>query len=157
MKKKIIVTFLFCLVTANVMFAQAKDDKKADFEKFKAKRVEAISQAMNLTEKESTAFWPLCDELQMKKFELNKQLREEYKKIRKAKKAKETITDAQYKKVLELSVLTKMKEAELEQEYLNKFLEVISAEKVYLYKKAEQKFAKEKFSKESMPSRKKHK
>ena len=147
MKKGLLLTVILCFVSANfALFAQPGDkDGKKKFEKFKAERVEFISKIMELTDDEKTAFWPICDELQMKKFELNKQLRDEMREIHKAKKDKEKITEAKYKKIIELKAQLKLKEAQLEQEYLAKFLKVVSAEKVFLYQSAENQFGRKMF------------
>jgi Spy/CpxP family protein refolding chaperone len=144
MKKRVLFAIIICFASVNMsLFAQRDDDRKKEkFEKFKAERTEFISKAMNLTEEEKKDFWPLCDELQMKKFELNKPLREEIHKILKARKADQTVTEADYKKVMELSAQIKVKEAQLEQEYYTKFLKVITAEKLFLYQRAEQQFGK---------------
>jgi len=67
-------------------------------------------------------------------------LREEIRKIMKAKADNQTVSEADYKKVIEMSVQVKLKEAQLDQEYIEKFLKVIPAEKVFLYQRAEQQF-----------------
>ena len=142
MKKRVLLTMVICLATLNTaVFAQPNDkSKKERFEKFKADRTEYISKAMNLTDDEKAAFWPLSNEFQMKKFELNKPLRDEIRKMHKAKKESQSVSEADYKKIIELSVQIKLQEAQLEQEYTSKFLKILSAEKVYLYQQAEQQF-----------------
>jgi Spy/CpxP family protein refolding chaperone len=149
MKKGLILAVLFCFTSVNfALFAQQNDEKrKENFEKFKVQRKEYISKAMKLTEDESKLFWPLCDELQVKKFELNKTLREEMHKVRQAKKEGKTTSEADYKKIVELSASVKVKDAQLEEEYVNKFLKILPAEKVLSYQRAEQQFAKEIFDK----------
>jgi hypothetical protein len=164
MKKRILFVCIVCLVSVNVLFAQQeknnKEEKverwhgrtekikersneiKENFEKFKLERTEFISKMMNLTEEEKKVFWPLADELHLKKFELNKSLREEIHKIHKAKKEKQSISEADYKKIIELSAEVKVKEAQLEQEYLYKFIKVVSAEKIFLYQEAERQYGK---------------
>jgi hypothetical protein len=143
MKKGILLTVLFCMVGINLsLFAQQDDQQRREgFEKFKAERKEFISKAINLTDDESKGFWSVCDEYQAKKFELNKPLRDEIRKIRQAKKEGKTVSDTDYKKVVELSASIKVKEAELDEEYIIKFLKILPAEKVYLYQQAEREFA----------------
>jgi hypothetical protein len=147
MKKNLAVVILFCLASMNVvLFAQPNDEKKKeDFEKFKAQRKAYISQIMDLTEAEADVFWPVCDEFQGKRFELNKPLRAEIRKVRQAKKEKKKVSEADYKKIVELSASVKVKEAQLEEEYIKKFLEILPSEKVYSYQQAEQQFAKQVF------------
>jgi hypothetical protein len=144
MKKSVLLLMMICL-TGNLsgLFAQQRPsnaDRAARFEKFKTEREAYISKAMKLTDDEKNVFWPLCNELQMKKFELNKTLRNETRKINKALREKQPVSEADYQKVLELSCRVKVQEAELEQEYFAKFLQVISAEKVFLYRQSEQAF-----------------
>jgi Spy/CpxP family protein refolding chaperone len=143
MKKGLLVTILFCFASANLaLFAQQNDQKRKEaFEKLIAERKEFISKAINLTESESKTFWAIEDEFQAKKFELNKTLRSEMRKIRQAKKDGKTVSDAEYKKLVELAASVKVKEAELGEEYTTKFLKILPAEKVYLYLQAEQEFA----------------
>jgi Spy/CpxP family protein refolding chaperone len=159
MKKTLILAVLFCFTSINfALFAQQNDEKrKENFEKFKAQRKEYISKAMDLTADELEEFWPLCDELQVKKFELNKAIRSEIRKLREAKKEGKTISAADYKKIVELSASVKVKEAQLDEEYVSKFLKILPAEKVYLYQQAEQQFGKEMFGKkDNRPQRDKN-
>jgi Spy/CpxP family protein refolding chaperone len=144
MKKGLLLTIMICLASISLFAQQTEDKKKKEqFEKFKTEREEFISKAMKLTADEKKEFWPLCNELQLKKFELNKPLREEMRKIHKARKANQPVSEAEYKKVIELNVEIKKKEAQLEQEYVEKFLKVLPAEKVFLYQSAERQFGKE--------------
>ena len=142
MKNKVLLTMVICLTVLNTaVFAQQNDkSRKERFEKFKAERMEYISKAMNLTDNEKAAFWPLSNEFQMKKFELNKPLRDEMRKIRNARKENQPVSEADYKKMVELSVQVKLQEAQMEQEYTAKFLKILPVEKVYLYQQAEQQF-----------------
>ena len=149
MKKIVLIVTMICLTgIISGGFAQqrpsaqrpSEEERKARFEKFSAEREAFISKAMKLTDEEKKAFWPLCNELQMKKFELNRTLREEMRKTGRARRENQPVSEADYKKLLEMSCQVKIKEAQLEQEYLSKFLQVISAEKVFLYRQSEQSF-----------------
>jgi len=144
MKKIVLIVTMICLTgMVSSGFAQqrpSEDERRARFEKLTAEREGFISKAMKLTDEEKKVFWPLCNELQMKKFELNRTLREEMRKTGRARRENQPVSEADYKKLLELSCQVKIKEAQLEQEYLSKFLQVISAEKVFLYRQSEQSF-----------------
>lgn len=144
MKRKLILIVL-CFaafgLSAQKHTGKSDDERgKERFEKFQEERISYISREMKLTEEEGKLFWPLCNELQMKKFEANKELREKIKKIKKTLKEKNKANDAEYKEIIELSAEVKLKEAQLEKEYTVKFLQVLSAEKIFLYRKAEQDF-----------------
>ena len=144
MKKSVLFAIIFCFAGINsgllAQQQQTSGDRKVRFEKFKAEREAYITETMQLTDDEKKAFFPLCNELQMKKFELNKTLRQEIRKINKARKDHQSVSEAEYKQVIELSAQVKLQEAQLEQEYITKFLQVVPAEKVFLYQKSEQDF-----------------
>lgn len=135
----------FGLVGMNVfLFAQQEDKRRQEFEKFKEKREAFITKAMNLNTEEAKDFWPLCDELQGKKFELNRQVRKAMHEYNQAKKEGKHYAESEYKKLIELCANIRQKEVQLEQEYYTvKFPKVISAEKIFLYIQAEQQFARQ--------------
>ena len=142
--KKVVVVLLLCIIGGNLsLLAQQQDNgnRRADFEKFRIEREAYITKEMDLTEKEAAAFWPLNNELQAKKFELNKELRGQLRAIRQANRDGKTVSEADYKKLIETGAKIKLKEAELDETYLKKFLEVVPAEKVYKYQNAENEFA----------------
>ena len=141
--KKLIIALFLCALGGNLaLFAQQEDTKrKADFEKFKAEREAFLTKEMGLTEEEVAAFFPLSNELQRKKFELNKDLRDQMNALRKAKREGKKVSDSDYKKLIEAGTQVKIKEAALDEVYMKKFLEVVSAEKIYLYQNAEREFA----------------
>ena len=145
MKRKILLLILLCVTFSFTIVAQRNnnDDRKARFEKFQQERIASISKVMNLTEEEAKLFWSLNNELQMKKFEANRELREEMAKLYKAERENKKLSEAEYKKIIKLSLEVKLKEAELEKEYYTKFLQVVSAEKLLLYQKAEQDFGRQ--------------
>jgi hypothetical protein len=120
--------------------ARAKTNKER-FEKFKASREEFLVKKLQLTDSEKASFLALDTELQTKRFELHKELREATQKLRNARQEKQAVAEADYKKLLDLIAQTKLKEAQLEQEYIAKFLKVVTAEKVYLYQRADKEFA----------------
>jgi len=141
--KRIILILLLCVVGGSLSLSaqQPGNNRRGDFEKFKSERKVYISKEMNLTKEEAAAFWPLNDELQSKKFELNGELREQMHAIRQARREGKQRSDADYRKIIEAGAKVKVKEAELEERYLKKFLEVIPAEKMFRYQSAENEFA----------------
>ena len=143
MMNRIILILLLCLFGGNsLLFAQKEDDKrKAEFEKFKAERAAYMTKEMGLTKDEAAAFWPLNDELQKKKFELNNELRQLTNSLSRSKKDEKAISEEDYRKILRAGAKIRIKEAELDQEYLLKFLEVVPAEKIHKYQRAEREFA----------------
>lgn len=144
MNRKIVLGLLISFVFTSLASAQSKDDKrKENFEKFRAKRVAFITERVKLTPEEAEAFWPLCNELQEKKFELNKPAREERRALRGSDK---TLTEADYLRFIDTNADIKIKEAQLEKEYLQKFKKVLSPEKIFKYQRAEEEFMRQMFS-----------
>ena len=144
MKKKWIFLLLFGLINANLLlFAQRDEKRKAEFEEFKEKRVAFITKAMELTADEAKGFWPLDNELQTKKFELNQQMRKALFEFRGSERDRKKRTEAEYKEFVNLYAQFRIKEAKLEEEYIAKFAKVISYEKIFQYQQAEQQFARQ--------------
>ena len=142
MKRSLIILVL--LSSFSMMFAQQNNDRekrKEEFEKFNAKRMEYISKEMNLTTEQSKVFWPICNELQQKKFQLNRELREEIRKVIQKEQSGSKPADDSYEKIVKLSADVKIKEAHLEKEYIEKFKAVVSAEQIFKYQHAELLFA----------------
>jgi Spy/CpxP family protein refolding chaperone len=142
MKKGLLFIAILCFVSAHFnVYAQQNDNNRRErFENFQKERKEFISKAMQLKDADKKAFWALADELQMKKFELNQPLREEMRKIHRAKRNNETVAEADYKKAIELAAQLRIKEAQLDQEYLSKLLKIVSAEQVFLFQEADNQF-----------------
>jgi len=143
-KKGIFLLLLFGLVSTNIsLFAQRDEKRRAEFEQFKEKRIAFITQAVNFTSDEAKAFWPLYNELQEKKFELNRQQRKALAQFRESEKSTKAPTESEYKNVVELTIQFKTKDAALDEEYVAKFAKIISYEKIFRYQQAEMQFARQ--------------
>lgn len=147
MKNKIILLLLlFCSITTS-FYAQDRGDKndrnnrssKFNYEQFRQQKAKFFVKEIGLTEDEAKAFLPLEEELMSKKFELNKGLRKAGRELRQKKER----TEAAFEDFLKRSYDVKIKEAQLDKEYYQKFKKVLSAEKIFKYLNAEKKFVKE--------------
>ena len=144
MKRKLIFLLLFGFINSNLfLFAQHNERRRAEFEEFKQKRVEFITKAMDLNADEDKAFWPLYNELQDKKFELNQQFRKALNEFRGSEKDRKKHTEAEYKDFINQSIQFREKEIQIDEEYIAKFATVISYEKIFRYQQAEQQFARQ--------------
>lgn len=142
MSKIFIITFALLLVLSPLgINAQEKggSDRNFDKESFLAKKSAFITTELSLTPEEAAAFMPLCEELQQKKYEAGMKCR----KISRDLKSKKSPTDAEYTQVIDECVGVGMKEAELEREYYEKFKKILPPGKLYKYRDAEHKFARE--------------
>jgi len=143
MQKKLVWLLLFSFLGLNSYLFAQNNKKKAEFESFKKRRIDFITKAVGLTDKEANAFFPLYNELQEKKFVLGRQLRKAIKEFDEAGKEGKTHSEKEYTAILKQIMDSRIQEDKLDEEYTAKFLGVISAQKVYLYIQAEQQFARD--------------
>ncbi len=121
-------------------FAQDKKQHRGfDREAFQAKRNAFITAEVGLTPEEAAQFIPLCDELRQKMYEAGRECRKFSREVR----MKDHPTEADYNRVIDECLDVKIKEAELEREYYGKFRKILSPEKLYKYRNAEFKFARD--------------
>ncbi|WP_300796694.1 hypothetical protein [uncultured Bacteroides sp.] len=120
--------------------AQAQGKKEClSKEQFREKQKQYFVDKAGLTKDEAAKFFPLYFELQDKKFSYNKEM---WSKIRKTKEGK-NITDAEYSRLTEDVIKTRITIDELELEYLRKYKKVLSPKKIYDIQRAEMKFSRE--------------
>jgi len=152
-----IINIIFVAVmvlTPLQMNAQQKEKTHNHFDKesFLIKRSAFITAELGLTPEEAATFIPLCEELNQKKYEAGQRCRKLSREVR----SKINPTDAEYTQVIDECLTVGLKEAELEKEYYERFKKMLSPEKLYKYKDAERKFARE-FMKSSREKRKENK
>ena len=140
---KIFITIFASFSMLFIIDARAQEAKRFDRAAFEAKRNAYITAEVGLTPEEAAEFIPLSDEFRDKKMEVGREARKLERSLG------EHPTEADYRKVLDANVDVRIKEAELEKEYYSKFLKVISAEKLYKYKKAEVRFTRDYMRKNS--------
>ena len=133
MNKIFFITFVACSVVFSFSaHAQSgKQHRNFDREAFFAKKNAFITAEMGLTPEEAASFIPLCNELR------------ECRNLSKDLKHNENATDADYLKVIDECVSVNIRQAQLEKEYYEKFKKILSPKKLYRYKRAEGKFARE--------------
>ena len=147
-RRLLIVLTIFFLIPTFTLLAQDRNvdnQKRQDLENLKAKRVAYFTNEIGLTEEESKEFWPIFNELEEKKFEINRSMRQEIRKIREAQKSGKNISDAEYDKLINVILDSREKELEVEREHIKKMRKVLSPEKVFKYQRTEYRFAREAF------------
>ncbi len=130
------VSMLFSL-SANAQ--ENRRDGDFDREAFEAKRNAFITAEVGLTPEEAAEFIPLCDELRRKRFEIGRECRSLFREI--GRKGHPTADE--YTKAIDICLEVSIKEAELDKEYYGKFKKILSPEKLYKYRDAEFKFARQ--------------
>ena len=151
--KKILFASLLLLLTIVTANAQERPMNKPHFspEEFQAKQKAYITEKADLTDQEAEAFFPLFFELQKKKFELERNVRKEFKKERGEQMTEEECRDFVYK-----MADTKIEIAKLEREYTDKYLQVLPPCKLRRVQHAEGMFQRDLMKKmtEHRPQRK---
>ena len=142
MKKTII--FIFALFAfSTTFFAQEQNRKEGNkkrfsLEEFQNHQREFITNHARLTPEEAEAFFPIFFELQKKKWLINKEARDKVD----SKYGKEHSEEKSLLIVNELAD-AKIKIAELEKEYIEKYLKAIPAKKILGVQRAEDNFQKD--------------
>ena len=139
------LSILILSLFLNVLFINAQDPDKSfmNLQKFEKNKQEFIMKEANLSQQEADSFFPLNNELQKKKLELHRKHQESLKQT----KESEDISEAEYKELIENNIDLKMKEAELDKEYSEKFNKVMSPQKLFKAQEAEKTFLQEELRK----------
>ena len=139
------LSILILSLFLNVLFINAQDPDKSfmNLQKFEKNKQEFIMKEANLSQQEADSFFPLNNELQKKKLELHRKHQESLKQT----KESTDITEEEYKELIENNIDLKMKEAELDKEYSEKFNKVMSPQKLFKAQQAEKVFLQEELRK----------
>ena len=144
MKQNTFILFIFlCLCVTTASAQERHKHSNFDIETFKKEKADFVIKEAGLTQKEADQYIPLMNELSEKRFELNRQVRMESRKL----KENQTKTDSDYDNVINIGLDSGIKEAQLNKEYYSKYKKILSSEKIYKSRKAEEKFMQETISK----------
>lgn len=110
---------------------------KAEVDRFKAEKNAFLVQEVGITSEEAGLFFPLYEEMQNKIFELQKNTRIKSRALRN----NPNVTAEQYKAAVFEMIRQDCEKAKIEEEYYKKFEKILSPEKLYKLKMAENKFA----------------
>lgn len=138
--KRTLITLSFIVITLLATNAQEQQKPKGEKlrfspEQFQAKQRGYITEKAKLTQEEADAFFPLFFELQKEKFRIEREARSKVIKERGQK-----LTDEQCKELLTNGADARIKIAELEKEYIAKYLNAVSAKKLLEIQRAEHSF-----------------
>ncbi len=136
MKAKNIILLLFLCVSFISINAQERGGGNFNIEKFRKSRADFFVKELELTPAQAKLFLPLLDELMEKKFLLNRDVRKNHR----ALNQKSSKTDSDYYKSIDMALDARVKEAEIQKEYIQKMKAVLPAEKLYKYHHVEMKF-----------------
>jgi len=141
MNKRIFIPLIAGIICSISLFAQEQSGDKRKFDKdaYCAKRNVYITAEIGLTADEAVDFIPLDNEFKQKMFEAGKECR----KLGKERRSQNMKSEADYIKLIDCHLDTRLKEAQIEKEYFEKFKKILSAEKLYKYLEADSKFMRE--------------
>jgi Spy/CpxP family protein refolding chaperone len=126
---------LLLLIFGAVTTANAQRRSEEEIKKIQDAKVAIITNRLNLTPEQSTGFWPMYNEYSQKRKEIHRAQR----KIINDKKAEGQADEQVLNNLKEVQEL-RQKELDLEKDYQNKFLRVITASQVIELYKAERTF-----------------
>jgi hypothetical protein len=124
MKNKVIAITVFLLFSFQ-MFAQKPDP--FDIEKFKAKKIAYLTDAVNITPEQAEKFWPVYNEFDLKRFQL---MQERHDLEEKLENKIEDLSDDKYIELSRKLSSFHKTEGDLFTEYNEKFLKILPPKKV---------------------------
>ncbi|RNI29064.1 Spy/CpxP family protein refolding chaperone [Rufibacter latericius] len=135
------VLFLFLMLWGSVALAQGQkketpEERKARIEKIETAKIAFITDKVNLSGDQAQRFWPLYQEHDRRRSELrqkSRSLREEN---------LNNYTDAQIQAGLEARLNFRQRELDLDKEYMDKYLRIVSPRQLAQFYRAEREFTK---------------
>ncbi|MCF0043163.1 hypothetical protein [Dyadobacter fanqingshengii] len=131
--RNLLTILVVALLSITAASAQRKSEE--EIKRIQDAKVAIITNRLNLTPEQSTGFWPVYNEYSQKRKEIHRAQR----KIINDKKAEGQTDDQVLNNLKEVQEL-RQKELDLEKEYQNRFLKVITASQVIELYKAERTF-----------------
>lgn len=131
--KVLSLMLLFTLFSTAAVYAQRPSGE--EMQKIQDAKIAIITNRLNLSPEQATGFWPVYNEYSQKRKDIHRAQR----KIINDKKAEGKTDDQVLNNLKEVQEL-KQKELDLEKEYQNRFLKVISASQIIELYKAERTF-----------------
>ncbi len=135
---------IFLLTIAVLLFAQStvfaqrgQGHDKERWEKYKAEKVAFLTTNLDLTPEEAQKFWPVYNQMEKEKSEMQMRRREMEHKVR---DAEETLSDNEIIKLTREFASTQEKEGALNTKYNEEFLKILSPQKVLKLYKVEGEF-----------------
>lgn len=137
MKKLVIITIAF-FFTANLMFAQERRSTSPElFEKIKAEKISFFTSKLNLTPAEAQTFWPVYNEFEQKRFDIQRQIHD-FERMSDDKFAK--LSESELEKLTNNYIESFSLQANLIREYNKQFMKILPKKKVLLMYRTENEF-----------------
>ena len=136
--KKLFLISILSIFTFSVLVAQERRGPTPEmFEKIKAEKISFFTSKLDLTPAEAQAFWPVYNEFEKKRFEIQRQIHG-IDRIPEEKFA--NLTETEIEKMTSDYIGSFEKEALLLKEYNKQFLKVLPKKKVLMMYRTENEF-----------------
>jgi len=137
--KRYVLLIFFATAIISAVAGQTNVRQTFNRETFEKRRNTFIITEAGLTVEEAGRFLPLENEFKQKLFEVGMECR----RLTRESQNNQKMSDADYKKMSDCYLESRIKEAQLEKEYFEKFNKILSPEKIYKYQQADTKFSRE--------------
>jgi hypothetical protein len=132
-----LTAYLTVIVLFFALTGISQNRQDADFEKFKSQKIAFLTEKMNLTPKEAQEFWPVYNQYEKDRMELQQHRRELE---RKTRDENIKFSDQEVIQITRDIAATFKKEADNAINYNEKFLKILPAQKVLQLYRAENQF-----------------
>jgi len=136
--KKLLLISILSIFSFTIAIAQEKSGPNNEmFEKIKAEKISFFTDKLSLTSLEAQAFWPVYNEFEKKRFEIQSQ-KHEFERMPDDKIA--NLPESEIEKMTSNYIGSFEKEALLLKEYNKQFLKVLPKKKVLMMYRTENQF-----------------
>ncbi len=137
MKKIIIISLLSIFSFATLIAQERKGPSPEMFEKIKTEKISFFTSKLDLTPAEAQEFWPVYNEFEKKRFDIQRQIHE-FERMPDEKLA--NLTESEIEKMTSNYIGSFEKEAQLLKEYNKQFLKILPKKKVLMMYRTENEF-----------------
>lgn len=136
--KKLFLIIILAVFSFTYLIAQERREGNPEmFEKIKAEKISFFTSKLDLTPKEAQTFWPVYNEFEKKRFEIQREIHE-FEHMPDEKFASLSETDIE--KMTNNYISSFEKEAQLLKEYNKQFLKILPKKKVLTMYRTENEF-----------------
>jgi hypothetical protein len=136
--KKLLVFIILAIFTSPSIFAQEHHDGDPEmFEKIKAEKVSFFTSKLDLTSAEAQAFWPVYNEFEKKRFDIQRQMHD-FERMPDEKFT--SLTDSEIEKLTDNYIQSFDQQAKLLKDYNKQFMKILPNKKVLLLYRTENQF-----------------
>ena len=135
--KKLTIMILLTLFSIGVNAQERRGGNPEMFEKIKAEKISFFTSKLSLTPAEAQAFWPVYNEYEKKRFDIQRQV---HRFERMPEDEFEKLSDSEIEKMTNDYISSFEKEAQLLKDYNKQFLKILPRKKVLMVYRTENEF-----------------